>query len=151
MVDVDRQRQVNTIWREVKRLKPKPAALYLEDTWTPTYEGATTPGVTTYTTQVGNYTRIGRVVFAQFDLTWTAATGTGVVRIGGLPFTSATGIIVAYAVATANVTFANGSIQGLFQGANTKAQLFSPATNAAGTELAIEAAGTIRGMVIYFA
>lgn len=149
MIDLGIVRRLRNSARVAARAAAKPVPI-LSGTWTPSYEGATTAGVTTYTTQIGNYTRIGRVVFAQFDLVWTAATGTGVVRIGGLPFTSATGINVAYAVQSTNVTFANGSIQGLFQGNNTKAQLFSPATNAAGTELAIEAAGTLRGLIIYF-
>ena len=121
----------------------------MSGSWTPTYNGAT-PGTTTYSTQSGYYIRIGRLVIAQADLTWTNATGTGVVRLGGLPFTSASGIIVAFPVAQTNVTFANGSVYGLLQGGQTQAQLFSPATNAAGTELTVEVAGTLRYTITYF-
>jgi hypothetical protein len=144
-------RKIEEIERRLDLLEAASVISYAKGTWTPTYLGAATPGVTTYTTQVGNYTKIGRVVFAQLDLVWTAATGTGVVRIGGLPFTTATGMIFAYAVQTTSMAFANGSVQGVIQGNQVLAQLFSPATNAVGTELTIEAAGTLRGMIIYFA
>lgn len=121
---------------------------YESGVFVPTYTGLTTAGVTTYTTQVGAYTRIGNVVVAQAYLVWTAATGTGFVRLGGLPFAAASD--VAFPVASANMTFANGSIQGLLQSGSTAAQLFSPATNAGGTELSVEAAGVLRYTIVYF-
>lgn len=55
-------------------------------TFTPTMTGATTAGTTTYATQVGMYTRIGNRVFFNLQVQWTAATGTGQILIGGLPF-----------------------------------------------------------------
>jgi hypothetical protein len=61
---------------------------YEEGTWTPTYYGSTSTGTTTYTTQSGIYTKVGRVVTATFNLLVTNATGTGDIRIGGLPFAS---------------------------------------------------------------
>ncbi len=128
----------------------KETPLFENGVWTPTYQGTTIPGVTTYTTQVGNYAKIGKLVFAQFEITWTAATGTGFVRIMGLPFASLAGSRTAFAAQTNNVTFANGSIEGLIQGSTASSQLFSPLTNAAATELVMEAAGTIRGMIICF-
>ena len=63
---------------------------YEEGTFTPTAYGQTTAGVTTYTTQTGKYTRIGRQVTCIITVAWSAATGTGVLRIGGLPFTCGT-------------------------------------------------------------
>jgi hypothetical protein len=60
-------------------------------TFTPEVWGASTSGATTYSTQLGLYTKIGNVVFYQIWLLWTAATGTGNLRIGGLPFTSIAG------------------------------------------------------------
>lgn len=53
--------------------------------YTPTYLGLTTPGVTTYTTQVGRYMRIGQLVIVSVFLNWSAATGTGIAIIS-LPF-----------------------------------------------------------------
>lgn len=136
--------------RAVAKLLARSFIYYAKGTYTPTYFGATTAGVTTYTTQQGEYTRIGRVVIAQAEIVWTNATGTGVIRLGGLPYTSATGMKFAFAQQISSVTFANGSVEGLLQGAQVVAQLFSPASNVATTELAIEVAGTIRYVVVYF-
>jgi hypothetical protein len=61
---------------------------YEEGSWTPTIVGGTTAGAGTYTTQVGKYTKIGNSVTITGRVTWTAHTGTGGMRIGGLPFTS---------------------------------------------------------------
>ena len=61
---------------------------YEEGNWTPTIVGGTVAGAGTYTTQVGRYTKIGRDVTITGRVTWTAHTGTGTMRIGGLPFTS---------------------------------------------------------------
>jgi hypothetical protein len=62
---------------------------YEEGTWTPTYIGATTAGTTSYATQTGRYTKIGRQVTLHFDLDVNSADGTGNALIGGLPFTCA--------------------------------------------------------------
>jgi hypothetical protein len=62
---------------------------YEEGTWTPTYIGATTAGTTSYGTQTGRYTKIGRQVTVHFDLDVNSADGTGNALIGGLPFTCA--------------------------------------------------------------
>ena len=61
---------------------------YEEGTWTPTILGSTTAGTTTYTTQVGRYTKVGRLVTASAYVVWSNATGTGGLLIGGLPFTA---------------------------------------------------------------
>jgi hypothetical protein len=142
-------RKIEEIERRLDLLEAASVISYAKGIWTPTYDGIT-PGATTYTTQQGAYTKIGRVVFAQFELVWTAAAGTGGIRIGGLPYTSLAGAKTPYAVQTVNVTFANGSEQGVIQGGQVVGQVFSPATNAAGTELQVEAAGTMRGLIIYF-
>jgi hypothetical protein len=61
---------------------------YEEGTFTPTAIGGTTTGTTTYTTQNGNYTKVGNVVTVWGEITVTGATGTGNLRFGGFPFTS---------------------------------------------------------------
>lgn len=60
---------------------------YEEGTFTPTIVGTTSAGTGTYSTQSGTYTRIGRVVTFSLVLVWTAHTGTGNIRVNGLPFT----------------------------------------------------------------
>lgn len=64
---------------------------YDEGTFTPTIVGSTTAGTATYGRQTGCYTRIGRLVTFSIDLDWSGGTGTGDLRINGLPFTSASG------------------------------------------------------------
>ena len=61
-------------------------ANYATGTYTPTMVGVVA-GVTTYTSQLGFYTRIGNVVYAQAQVTGSAATGTGDINYGALPFT----------------------------------------------------------------
>lgn len=62
-----------------------------EGTFTGTLYGNTTAGVTTYTAQDGSYQRVGGRCRGSLRLTWSNATGTGEARIGGLPYTSASG------------------------------------------------------------
>jgi hypothetical protein len=59
---------------------------YEEGTFTPTIVGTSAAGTGTYTTQLGNYTKVGRIVTCDISLVWTAHTGTGNIDIGGLPF-----------------------------------------------------------------
>jgi len=61
---------------------------YVEGTFTPTIVGSTSAGTGTYTTQVARYSKIGRRVFFQARIVWTAHTGTGNLRMGALPYTS---------------------------------------------------------------
>jgi len=62
---------------------------YKEGTFTPTAIFAAGSGTITYTTQAGEYTKIGNVVFFRLELfTSSIALRTGDMTIGGLPFTS---------------------------------------------------------------
>jgi len=64
---------------------------YQEGTWTPTLTfGGGSTGIT-YTAQVGTYTRIGRMVLAQFNVALSnKGSSTGTASITGLPYTSIT-------------------------------------------------------------
>ena len=148
---LDLQRQILDLDRRLERLE-KPDTGGVIATFTPTYEGSSTAGTTTYTTQVGRYIRIGNLVVVTLHMVWTNATGTGNVRIGGLPYAASatSNLFYSFQPQTNNLTFANGSIEGLLQSNATQAQLSSPASNAALTELSVEAAGTIRATIIYF-
>lgn len=64
---------------------------YEEGTFTPTIIGTTTAGTGTYTTQIGRYTKVGNRVHFSINVEWTAHTGTGFMRVAGLPFTVASG------------------------------------------------------------
>ena len=86
---------------------------YEEGTWTPVIEGETTnPTLTGYSTQVGRYTKIGRLVTVHCALqpAGTSVAGTGNLRFGGLPFTSANITdVIGTGVSSANGDFAWGS------------------------------------------
>jgi hypothetical protein len=61
---------------------------YKNTSFTPTIVGSTTAGTGTYSSQVGHYTRMGNMVSFTLQLVWSAHTGTGNLRVAGLPFTS---------------------------------------------------------------
>ncbi len=70
---------------------------YSTGTFTPVAYGLTVGGAATYSVQAGTYTRIGNRVCAQFYVAWTTHTGSGILGIAGLPFTSANTGIFNYA------------------------------------------------------
>ena len=124
---------------------------YDAGTYSPTYEGSVTAGVTTYTLQQGAWIRIGAAIFVTGTVVWTAATGTGNAQIS-LPFTSANVSNQNYSgsVRTVNVTFANNAPQVLIGTNSAVFILQSPLTNAASTTVAVEVAGNIVFSVFYF-
>jgi hypothetical protein len=65
---------------------------YEEGTWTPTAYGQASTGTTTYGTRTAFYTKIGNQVTASFYMVVTGMTGTGVLNLGGLPFTSSSAL-----------------------------------------------------------
>src|SRR6185437_3599423 len=75
------------------RLNVTASSVFPTGTWTPVLTFATPGNLSvSYSTQTGDYTRIGRMVFASFAIitsafTWTTASGS--LEITGLPFTSA--------------------------------------------------------------
>lgn len=77
---------------DVKQLTPKMVMIsdYQEGSWTPTITGSTTTGTNSYTSNTGNYVKIGKLVFVNFvielDGTSGALDSTGTIRIEGLPF-----------------------------------------------------------------
>jgi uncharacterized protein YjbI with pentapeptide repeats len=79
---------------------------YEEGTFTPTLQGGTTAGTTTYLVQEGTYTKVGRQVTVSLYIHASAATGTGAIFIGGLPFSSVSGF---YGAATVMVNSYNWS------------------------------------------
>ena len=60
---------------------------YENGTFTPTVTGVTLPGTATYAVQSGKYVKIGDLVTFAIYLSWTAFSGTGNMRVSGLPFT----------------------------------------------------------------
>ncbi len=106
---------------------------YETGTFTPTAYGASTAGTTTYATQTGSYTKVGDTVNVDIYISWTAMTGTGNLRIGGLPFTSS----------SATNYFATGTIVPLlgFTWPSGKTQL-NPIMSASDTVMSIYGSAT---------
>jgi len=61
---------------------------YEEGTWTPTVVFVGTPGTVNYVERNGRYTKIGRIVHAEYSITGCSITGSsGYIKITGIPFT----------------------------------------------------------------
>jgi hypothetical protein len=145
------KRLKQTETREVPGNVPGFSQFYDTGTWVPTYLGGTTPGVTTYTTQVGAWVRVGALVVATATVQWSAATGTGDAQFS-LPFTAVNTANKFYAVPvrTNLVTFANSAPIGQLINNTAYIILISPLTNAASGVTQIEAAGFIMYTASYF-
>lgn len=61
---------------------------YEQGTFTPIIKGSASAGSGTYTTQKGMYIKIGNLVHFQLTCACSAHTGTGNMKVSGLPFTS---------------------------------------------------------------
>lgn len=79
---------------------------YEEGTWTPVISGNPTAGAATYTTQNGTYTKVGRTVSFSLNCAWSAHTGSGILKVSGLPFTSINSAGVVYTVTAFGNNFA---------------------------------------------
>jgi hypothetical protein len=106
---------------------------YEEGTFTPTAFGTTAAGTTTYVAQTGSYTKVGDTVHVDIYISWSAMTGTGDLRIGGLPFTSS----------SASNYYATGTIVPLlgFTWPSGKTQL-NPIIDASATAMSIYGSAT---------
>ena len=141
------------VWYAIRQLQSELAAIKTPDTggvsvaYTPTYNGAT-PGTTTYTFQDGTYVRIGDVVIVRGQINWSAATGTGNAQIS-LPFAAVGGNFTG-SLWLSGVTFAAGSPELRLTAGDLFFTMISPATNAAGTIVAVEAVGSIIWTLVYF-
>lgn len=100
---------------------------YEEGTFTPTAIGTTTAGTGTYVTRTGRYTKIGDVVTIRIRVGWSAHTGTGNLRISGLPFT--VGVEGAITAVPSDIDSpSNTIVQALTVGATDAIKLVSVAT-----------------------
>lgn len=101
---------------------------YEESTWTPVIGGVSGTSGQTYTSQVGLYTKIGRLVIATFDVTLSVeGTITGNVQIQGLPFTpgSRGTLVVSYAENLSGIS----TVFGIWSGSGPRFDLYSGNTS----------------------
>ena len=86
---------------------------YEEGTFDPTITRLSTNPTVTYTTQLGSYVKVGRLVSVTLGISWSANSGgSGVFTISGLPFTntnSADNYSQAFAADMSGVTFPVGT------------------------------------------
>lgn len=119
-------------------------------TYSPTYTGATSAGVTTYSAQQGYYWRIGSIVFVTGLVAWTAVTGTGNAQIS-LPITpsSTFGFRASGSLRITSVTFTTTTPELILDPTAAQFTMESPVSNAAGNILQMEAAGNITFSLFY--
>ena len=120
---------------------------YEEGTFIPTILGTTTAGTFTpnadYT--FGRYTKIGRLVNVYFGLVYTSFTGTGNIKLGGLPFTSQNSFTELGAfIQGANITKpANSALLSILDGNSTEVRVLTYDTSSTTynrTPLSVDAA-----------
>jgi hypothetical protein len=113
--------------------------------FTPTIEGSTSAGTCTYTVQSGTYTKIGNVVNIVIKVGWNTHTGTGNLKIMGLPFATLSSIAPfdqLLNVMADNLTF-TGQL-GCYAPYNSSFAYLTSTTSAAGVALiAVDAAATL--------
>jgi len=104
------------------------SANYLDDyeqgTWTPQVLGSTS-GTTTYTNQTASYVKVGNMVSVSGYVAWSAATGTGTMRIYGLPFTTGSTLhyLAAGSVFMNNIDIPTGYLTPVMYAENNKTYL----------------------------
>lgn len=121
---------------------------YEEGTYTPTISGSTSSGSATYTSQTGYYTKIGNVVYVTAVMVWSGHTGTGNMRLSGLPFTvlNVTGLEPPLSLYLSDIALTALNVgQATFRRNATYAEMLQyPTGGGAATDVPIDAAGTIR-------
>lgn len=114
---------------------------YEEGTFTPTLAAGFSVAPTSYTNQLGRYTKIGRIVYFEIDIDANGATANATgVQFGGLPFTSAVAPYGAVTLGYQTTFNTNTSDTYLVNNSNTVIQIYtnagaSRAGNAAGIDI----------------
>jgi hypothetical protein len=119
---------------------------YEENTCTAVISGVTTAGAGTYSTNTCIFTRVGRMVYVQAVWIWTAHTGTGNMRITGLPYAGNANLEQICKLGWSGVTFAAGNgLKARIPASQTYADILNdPATNTAEVAIPIDTNATLR-------
>lgn len=115
---------------------------YEESTFTPVLYGVTTAGTGTYTAQYGRYQKVGNWVHFRLYLTWTAHTGTGQMRISGLPYTSEVNNCAVTLVPN-NITYTGDFPIALVLASSTEIGLYNAATGAGLSNLVMDTSANV--------
>jgi hypothetical protein len=121
---------------------PSPQGLF-----TPTIIGTSTAGVGTYTLQYGTYKIIDNLCYFNLRVNWSNHTGTGDMKIAGLPVAcnATTGYAPSVTINVENLTFPAGAtaIVGLINTNSTTIELRGAGTGLTPTPVAIDASGNV--------
>jgi len=123
---------------------------YSEGTWVPTVIGTATAGTASYTVQSARYTRIGNTVHFTVGVTWTGHTGTGNLRVTGLPFAALTGSLLDQLVVRHSGFTYVGEIGCNPAPGTTELAPFNQQSGGTPASLPIQAAGTLQISGTYF-
>jgi len=128
---------------------------YEEGTWTPTITGASSNPTVSYSEQTGHYTKIGKVVYIRFRLTFSFSGGSGSVQVSGLPFTAANHTQPRTAIQQDYVTYTGFTYLEIGVNGNTTTMGLGKnrsGSTAAGVDISdLRTAGTdINGGIFYF-
>jgi hypothetical protein len=123
---------------------------YEEGTWTPVLVGSTTAGTATFVTgPIGTYTKIGNQVTVYFDWNISAHTGTGALRITGLPFALGSGVGVG-AIMDGNYTYSAGRTKLVpYVVSSSILRIYQTGDGLGYTENVLDTAHQINGSVTY--
>jgi hypothetical protein len=124
---------------------------YEEGTFTPTIVGATTPGTGTYSTQSGEYTKIGNAVYFIVRIAWSAHTGAGSMRVSGLPFANST-LLMPVALRQVNLTAPANQLVQPYVGSSSSQVIFEsvPVAGGATSGLVLDTAAEVAVAGHYF-
>ena len=122
---------------------------YEEGTWTPTLVGSTSAGTATFATGPnGTYTKIGNQVTVYFDWNISAHTGTGALRVNGLPF--AAGSITAIgAIMDGNYTYSAGRTKLVAYPTGSVLRIYQIGSGVGYIENVLDTSHQINGSVTY--
>jgi hypothetical protein len=116
-------------------------------TFTPVVFGSSSAGVGTYTTQFGRYKIVDGVCHFTLRVNWTAHTGTGALRLDGLPRASvnAANYNPALTINAENLTYPAGvtSIIGFIQQGSTVIELRGSGSGTGPTAIAMDSAANL--------
>lgn len=115
--------------------------------FTPVAIGTSTAGAGTYTLQNGGYKIIDKMVFFNLRLAWSAHTGTGDLKIDGLPIAckNVAGYAPAVTISPDNLTFPGGAtaISALINTGTTTIELRGHGTGLTPTPVAMDTAANV--------
>jgi hypothetical protein len=118
---------------------------YEEGTFTPILQGDSTAGTGTYSTQVGEYTRIGNICHYKIYIIWTHHTGTGTILAGVLPFINTNTLGACSSIYHSNVAMTAGNtMQGYVMANDQYVRLEQvPTGGCASIGVPVDTAGTL--------